>query len=327
MHEEGRISITSMPKPALQAIYHAITGKTENITQTLTGNVLINLSDFDQLHNVVCDQASIYTKVVSPTVTVVIKDEKSRAITYSSWEKFKLLNLSSGDVTSEVILRFEFLFNMPETDQPQRCIVDINLDSALPVIKGQDEAASIGGAMGFFFSMAREWRTVEISIEFVDYVVAKSFVRTIEEWFSKLKRTPVQKLNSLLLLFLRALRAMLGQSGRLGAASFLAGAWLALGDMPLTSSAILGGGALLLAIWSFVNVVSGYVAGVVLNRVFRNLIPTMILFNEADSQAYASILGRRSAPLGTLARVAGTILLSFGVNLASSYTWFVMMGS
>jgi len=46
---EGAVSISSLPKTALQAIYHAATGKTESLTKDITGNVVINVGDIDRL--------------------------------------------------------------------------------------------------------------------------------------------------------------------------------------------------------------------------------------------------------------------------------------
>ena len=40
-------SLSALPKTALQAIYHALTGKIENLTRVLTGNVIISDNDID----------------------------------------------------------------------------------------------------------------------------------------------------------------------------------------------------------------------------------------------------------------------------------------
>jgi hypothetical protein len=59
---DSSLPIASLPKTALQAIYHAVTGKTENLARSLTGNVVISSADVDRLYEMLLDQLDIHEK-------------------------------------------------------------------------------------------------------------------------------------------------------------------------------------------------------------------------------------------------------------------------
>jgi hypothetical protein len=82
--ESDALSLDSLPKTALQAIYHAVTGKTESMSKSLRGNVLVTSADFDRLYQMLREQMGHYTLLAEPTVTVVVKCDSSRTVTYSS---------------------------------------------------------------------------------------------------------------------------------------------------------------------------------------------------------------------------------------------------
>lgn len=83
-------------------------------------------------------QIQLHHLISPPTITVVVRHENSRSITYSSWTRFQELNAGNYEITSEIILKYEFLIQIPNTPKPQRCIVNIGLDSSLPVLMKND---------------------------------------------------------------------------------------------------------------------------------------------------------------------------------------------
>jgi hypothetical protein len=75
-----------LPKTALQALYHAVTGKTETYSKTLSNNVIITYREVEQLYLRISQQIGHYELVADPTVTVVVKHSDSKKLQYSSWE-------------------------------------------------------------------------------------------------------------------------------------------------------------------------------------------------------------------------------------------------
>ncbi|MGU3495580.1 hypothetical protein ACLBXM_16190 [Xanthobacteraceae bacterium A53D] len=216
------ISLESMPKTALQAIYHAVTGKTENFTKYINGNVIVRSADIDNLYQMICDQMGHYSMPVSPTVTVIVKCANGKSITYSSWERYERIRVSLNEVTSEISLKIEFLVDLPNTPQPQRLILNVNVDSSLPILQKRNDPieGEMDGFSLYLFTRS-EWRTVELSIDFVDYMVAKIFSSVVEEWFATLKVTPRPYLNNFLMKNQMAIRSTLAQTSRVGMAAFL----------------------------------------------------------------------------------------------------------
>ena len=58
--------IDKVPHAALQALYHAVTGKTENLSKSLNKNVLVGFDDICQLHARIEQQLEHYVLVTSP---------------------------------------------------------------------------------------------------------------------------------------------------------------------------------------------------------------------------------------------------------------------
>jgi hypothetical protein len=128
--ESIAVYLDKMPQPALQAIYHAVTGKTERLSDELRRNVVVNFSDIECLHQQICAQISHYALIAAPTVTIVMNYGGGKKEQYSSWERFKFLQTSTTQVTSDISLKYEFLISLPNTPGPQRCVIGIMVDSA-----------------------------------------------------------------------------------------------------------------------------------------------------------------------------------------------------
>lgn len=319
----GSISIENMPKTALQAIYHAVTGKTENYTKYINGNVIVRSIDFDNLYQMIVDQMGHYSMPYMPTVTVVVKSIAGKSITYSSWDRYQLLRVSSSDMTSELALKIECLVQLPNTDQPQRLIFNVSIDSSLPVISkkyGENFDDEVD-EFAFFVITRSEWRTVEISIDFVDYLMAKVFCGVVEEWFKTLKPTPKPRVNAFLLKNLQIIRSFMDQSSRIGMAFFfLTYAYLAKPSIfSLEKILIIGG--ISMFIWAGVAILIRFTSLILLKRVYSNVIPSVVLLNSKDEDVFDGIIKRAASPIVTLIGIFTTVLVSFVVNVASSYVY------
>lgn len=131
--------IELLPKTALQALYHAVTGKTETYSKILSKNVIITYHNFEQLYYRIRQQIDHYQLLADPTVTVIVKNKDSKKLQYSSWERFQDFSVNSPDMTSELIIKLEFMIQLPNTVSPQRCIINVSLDSGLPVVTTRRE--------------------------------------------------------------------------------------------------------------------------------------------------------------------------------------------
>ncbi|MEG3150473.1 hypothetical protein U1769_11325 [Sphingomonas sp. ZT3P38] len=265
------------------------------------------------------DQIDLHQNEIDPVVTVVVKCANDKTITYSSWARFKALRVGNHDVTSEITLKFEFVILLPNTQSPQRCIVNINLDSSLPVIIDHRKDTSEAESFGLFFVMKREWRTVKVNIDFVDFLIAKSFTGLAEEWFNSLNRTPEKKFNAFLLRNMSTIRFILGQAGRLGMASFLASYTLFSDEYSFTLPNIVMAVSLGLVIWSLLVIVESSLSSRVMKRVAVNIIPTVILLTDTDIKSYGEIKNGLNSPFFTIASGAVSIAAGILLNVIASY--------
>ena len=95
------------------------------------------------------------------------------------------------------------------------------MDSSLPMLLRQNSEQNDLESFSYLFFIKHKWPTIEISIDFVDFVVAKLFCSTVEEWFNTLDSTQDNKYNRFLFNKQDTIRDVMAQSGRFGMATFL----------------------------------------------------------------------------------------------------------
>ena len=323
-HEDiaSRALIDSLPKTALQAIYHAVTGKTENYSKSLNGNVRIQSHDIDRLYESIIQQIEHYTVIAPPTTTIIVKTSNSKSIQYSSWERFKVIQVNIQEVTSEVAMKIEFVAMLPNTDTPQRCIINILLDSSLPVIiSRQNNDEDMDDDFGYIYFVGRDWRTVKISIDFVDFLIARLFTSIIEEWFNTLEKIQKPALTNFVSRNIMAIGQSLSALGRLGFAFFLIGLAYFSGDQIDGVKYIMYAISIALMLWVFVSLTVNVAKKWFLRRLGENILPSIILLTDGDKSACNKIDSKRNSTSFTLTGLAGTVVLGILINVISSYIY------
>ena len=176
---------------AYQDIYHQITGRTEKIRQKFSSNLLIDFSEVEQLQFKIMQLCDVHTVVASNEVVSVFH-EKERKEQFTSFERFKAYNSNSTRPTVNVVLRYNFSIALPGRETPQEYVVTIKLTSRVALLnKLESEMPTFlrGGIFGLSTSSV-----AEISVEYADYVVARSFLESFEEWVQGCKSTPTNKI-------------------------------------------------------------------------------------------------------------------------------------
>ncbi len=180
-----------LPATAVQALYHAATGKTENLTKQLSKDFIVRKNDLDQLYFKIQQQLEHFEKVAGPTVTINVRFHNRESQQFSSWERFKFFDSGKAEIVSDVVLKFEFLIRMPELTKPQRYVLNIDIDSKLPVVADEDDGGRIS-FLSLFFS-PKGFPSLTVSIDFIDYLCAKNFLQIVEDWFNALEASPSSK--------------------------------------------------------------------------------------------------------------------------------------
>lgn len=173
-----------------QDIYHQITGRTEQISQKYTENVLLDFSEIEQLHYKIMQLCDVHTVIASNEVVTVFH-EKERKEQFTSFERFKAYNSNATKPTVSVVLRYNFSILLSDRKQPQEYIVTIRLASRVAILNAM-EGEVPPFMRGRFLGLSR-LHTAEISVEYVDYVVARSFLEAFDEWIQGCSSEPKSK--------------------------------------------------------------------------------------------------------------------------------------
>lgn len=313
---DTKLPLQQLPTGALQAIYHAVTGKTESMSKNLEGNVIVEKGDVENLYWMLREQIGHYALICEPTVTIVINYADEKSVTYSSWEKFQALQIHHLDIVSDIIIKIELVLRLPGTDIDQRLVISVLIDSSLPMII--DDDTDMLSDIPWFIYGQRKWNTVKTTIDFVDFLVARVFNGIVEEWFSKLQKTPSSKINDSLLDRYSTISTALAQMNRVGMAIFIASLVWMKGNDPIDIRYIAYGVSISLIIWAIFSIFGQSIMSYFYKKVIRNFIPTVIILNDGDRRAYEKVKLRATPPFRLVAVVVFTALFNIGTNLISS---------
>jgi hypothetical protein len=174
-----------------QNIYHQITGRTEKIRQKYSKNLLIEFSEIEQLHFKIMQLCDVH-HVIAHNEVISVFHAKERKEQFTSFDRFIAYNSSTTRPTVNIILRYNFSISLSSSTRPQEYIVNINLTSRVALLN-QLESEMPSFMRGRFFSLSAG-NVAEISVEYADYVVARSFLESFDEWVDGCNATPENKI-------------------------------------------------------------------------------------------------------------------------------------
>jgi hypothetical protein len=315
------VSLDGLPMTALQALYHAVTGKTENLAKLLNGSVLIDQADIDRLYGMLMQQIDVINTVIAPTVTVVIKTADARTMRHSSWAHFKKFQTNEFVVTSAVILRIEMLMQLPNLAAPQRMVINISLDSSLPVIAPDEKTTPDPSLLDFLIAFGGNWRTCRVNVDFVDFIIAQRFISSVEEWFNQLRKMPQTKINSWLVRNWRLLKDTIDNTPTIGLAAFVAFYGIRHPQYPTDLSVPLVAAAMAISLMAILSSAKGQMAVFFMRRLTHNILPTIILLTTGDNRRYDDYKKARASASATIAAWLMLPIISIILNIASNYVY------
>ena len=164
---------------AIQAFYNAVTGKTEAITRYYHRLYQIQLPDFEQLKTKL-DQALEQYQVLAQTEQITIIHADDTKEKFSSFERFKIYNSSDSTPTEAVTFKFNFLIQQPGLKQTQNYVAYIRVASNIVYYEKvrKDLPPEVWDMISF--------QNAFVSVEYVDYMIARNFLGVIDDWFSGL---------------------------------------------------------------------------------------------------------------------------------------------
>lgn len=168
-----------------QQIYQHITGTTEKTKYTCSDNLLIDLDEIKQIHNKINQLCDMH-HIISSNETVTVLHSKDRKEQFTSFEKFVLLSGANASPTTNVILKYNYAICPANTNKPNHYVITVRLTSRIAMQKEMEESAPPfirGRIVTFMIADA-----AEITVEYADYIVARSFVEAFKDWSDGCKR-------------------------------------------------------------------------------------------------------------------------------------------
>lgn len=180
-------SQSSVSLKVYQAIYHQVTGRTEQIRKRYTANLLIDFSELEQLNHKIIQLCDVHN-IIANNVSLSVFHEKERKEQFTTFERFRAYNANTSSPTVSLVLKYNFSIIPAGLQHPQEYVVNIRLTSKIALLRQmEDEAPPFmrGHLFGFMGG-----RAAEITIDYADYVIARGFLEAFDEWVSGCKTTP-----------------------------------------------------------------------------------------------------------------------------------------
>lgn len=170
-----------------QDIYHQITGRTEQIRKRYSDNLLVTISELEQLNYKIRQLCDVH-HVIASNETITIFHEKERKEQFTSFDRFSKYNTNATSPTVSIHLKYNFSIVLPGIERPQEYVVGIRLTSRVALVKEMEEDAPpfMRGSMYGYLTR----NTAEITVDYADYIVARAFIEAFNEWVEGCEKKP-----------------------------------------------------------------------------------------------------------------------------------------
>lgn len=312
---DTHVPMAQLPATALQALYHAVTGKTENLSKRLTKNVLIRRDDINRLVDMLRQQMQHYVISAGPTTTVKLAYDNKRTQQFSSWERFSIQDSATMDISSELLIKHEFLLLLPETQTPQRCVINITIDSKLPLYSHEEDDFDLP-----VWLMLR-FHTVLVSIDFVDYLIAKVFCQIAEDWFDTLEELKPSPWISKLAKKPIDWEFIFDRIGWIGLAGFILTFLYDRGGKIESLGVLTYLSAIGIILVSFTTTATRYLGARFSRIVHLSTLPSMLILTRGDEVRSAKVISEAGNSLRKALLYTSGALFSLAINIFASFLY------
>lgn len=179
-----------------QAIYHEITRKVEIVAKRNHDPLIIELEDLRDLYHRV-DQTLRSYNVLSISTNVTASYSNNIKDVFSDFERFVFQSNARTESTRQVSLEFNAAIRQPDDERPRPYKLTVNLNSNLGLNRRASRFPIGPSVIVEVFESIFDF-SAEITIEYVDYSVAKNLMNTVDEWIAGRKCRRLPKFQSVL---------------------------------------------------------------------------------------------------------------------------------
>lgn len=162
-----------------QAVYNVVTGKTEKLSQLYDKNFKIDRASLTQLHAKLSQMRGQW-QIIESTDSVTVHHANDNKEQFSSFERFGIYDSTRTEPVESVVYQHNFLMAMPQADKPQPYAVTVRIVSRAATLNKLEIGMPSSGIFRIF-----QRGTIIVEIDYVDYVVARSILSTIDSWVAE----------------------------------------------------------------------------------------------------------------------------------------------
>lgn len=166
------------PFKIAQALYHAVTGKTESISKQFSENYQITFDDLKQLH-AKFEQMCSQWKMIGQSECITLFHINDNKEVFTSIQRLEFYDFSKNNPIESITFEFNVLLNLPDIDKAQPYKITIRMVSRIAAM----HRAEMGDLNKAIFWWMRTG-VIHVDIKYVDYVVARNIFSTIDSWIN-----------------------------------------------------------------------------------------------------------------------------------------------
>lgn len=182
---EGTSGRTEISIQVMQQIYHELTGKTEDVSRSYTDAFQIERADLEQLHHRLQQTLEQFdVKAQNCGFKIYYVDDRSQSC--SSFERFHTFSGNSTSAVESLFITYDFLLLLPKLSTVQPYTLTVRLASRIAIEK------KMRRDLPFHYPKILRimgGRTAVVTVKHVDYVVARTLLNAMDEWFQTLNKS------------------------------------------------------------------------------------------------------------------------------------------
>lgn len=171
----------SVSMQVVQQIYKDVTGKTERLAKAYSINHQTVFGDIESLNRRLAHVLEQYN-VVQGGCNVTFSHVDNSSERYSSFERACVYDAGSTIPIENVNIEYNFLIVLPVAQKPETYKVVVNLRSRAALLEKAREQDNFEAQFISLFAS----KTGMVSVDYVDYAVARNIFREIDQWFESL---------------------------------------------------------------------------------------------------------------------------------------------
>ncbi|MCG6195528.1 hypothetical protein LFX25_20000 [Leptospira sp. FAT2] len=180
---------TKLTVQQYQSIYNEITGKTEKLSLSSDDAFVLTEGELDQLNKKIIQTFEQYN-VIAGNCNITLFHKDSIDEYFSSYERYCGYNKTNNNPITRIIIVYNFSVLLPQVDKTQNYKITINLRSG--VLAKYDMPMKVPKGIYKIFGL----ETARVDIEYIDYLLAKTFSTHIKDWIEGLEKVETTSLGN-----------------------------------------------------------------------------------------------------------------------------------